>query len=185
MHTDRQRRSEEQLPLGGHRRAQQCGKRGSESTDAERKHNRRSSQTWHNRRHTRHSGIDHRYRSGRPRFQRQFLGRPTVSGSQTCRIFFPMSMTYEERSSYDISVRVLKYALAALIQGIASAIRHQLFEHASHCFYSIHQIIQLRKLSLGERSPAFRSASDIAETKEQVSDFSQCKTELTRTLNDC
>ncbi len=96
-----------------------------------------------------------------------------------------MSMTYEERSSYDISVRVLKYALAALIQGIASAIRHQLFEHASHCFYSIHQIIQLRKLSLGERSPAFRSASDIAETKEQVSDFSQCKTELTRTLNDC
>ncbi len=96
-----------------------------------------------------------------------------------------MSMTYEERSSYDISVRVLKYALAALIQGIASAIRHQLFEHASHCFYSIHQIIQLRKLSLGEHSPAFRSASDIAETKEQVSDFSQCKTELTRTLNDC
>jgi hypothetical protein len=96
-----------------------------------------------------------------------------------------MSMTCEERSSYDISVRVLKYALAALIQGIASAIRHQLFEHASHCFYSIHQIIQLRKLSLGERSPAFRSASDIAETKEQVSDFSQCKTELTRTLNDC
>jgi len=81
-----------------------------------------------------------------------------------------MSMTYEERSSYDISVRVLKYALAALIQGIASAIRHQLFEHASHCFYSIHQIIQLRKLSLGERSPAFRSASDIAETKEQVPD---------------
>ena len=30
-HTDRQRRSEEQLPLGGHRRAQQCGKRGSEA----------------------------------------------------------------------------------------------------------------------------------------------------------
>src|SRR5216683_5099504 len=50
---------------------------------------------------------------------------------------------------------------------------------------SIHQIFQLRKLSLGELSPAFRSASDVAETKEQVSDFSQCKTELTRTLNDC
>jgi len=45
--------------------------------------------------------------------------------------------------------------------------------------------IQLRNLSLGERSPAFRGTSDIAETKEQVSDFSQCKTELTRTLNDC
>src|SRR4029077_9547553 len=51
--------------------------------------------------------------------------------------------------------------------------------------YSIHQIIQLGKLSFGERSPAFRSASDITETKEQMSDFSQCKTELTRTLDDC
>src|SRR4029077_9032620 len=40
-------------------------------------------------------------------------------------------------------------------------------------------------LSFGERSPAFRRASDITETKEQTSDFSQCKTELTRTLNDC
>src|SRR6266849_2687059 len=86
---------------------------------------------------------------------------------------------------YYITIHTLKYALATLIQGVASALRHQLFEHASHGFYSIHQMIQLRKLSLGERSPAFRSASDLAETKEQVSDFSQCKTELTRTLNDC
>ena len=86
---------------------------------------------------------------------------------------------------YYITIHTLKYALATLIQGVASALRHQLFEHASHCFYSIHQIIQLRQLSLGERSPAFRSASDVAETKEQASDFSQCKTELTRTLNDC
>jgi hypothetical protein len=82
-----------------------------------------------------------------------------------------MSMICEERPSYDTSVHALKYALATLIQGVASTLRHQLFEHASHCFYSIHQMIQLRKLSLGERSPAFRSASDIAETKEQVSDF--------------
>jgi hypothetical protein len=82
-------------------------------------------------------------------------------------------------------MHALKYALATLIQGVASALRHQLFEHASHGFYSIHQMIQLRKLSLGERSPALRRASDVAETKEQVSDFSQCKTELTRTLNDC
>src|SRR5205807_5900843 len=55
----------------------------------------------------------------------------------------------------------------------------QLSKHASHRFYSIHQIIQLGKLAFGERSPAFRSASDITETKEQISDFSQCKTELT------
>src|SRR5207237_7667961 len=64
-------------------------------------------------------------------------------------------------------------------------LRHQPSKHASHCVYSIHEIIQLRKLSLRERPPAFRSASDIAETKEQVTDFTQCKTELTRTLNDC
>src|SRR5713101_7186659 len=96
-----------------------------------------------------------------------------------------MSMTCKERPSYDISIHVLKYTLATLIQGVASALRHQLFEHASHCFYSIHQMIQLRKLSLGEGLPTFRRASDIAETKEQLSYFRQCKTELTRTLNDC
>jgi hypothetical protein len=43
-----ERRSEERLPLGGHRRAHQCRKRESESTDTERKHNKRSAQTWHN-----------------------------------------------------------------------------------------------------------------------------------------
>jgi hypothetical protein len=96
-----------------------------------------------------------------------------------------MSMTCEERPGYDISIHVLKYALATLIQGIASALRHQLFEHASHGFYSTHQIIQLCELPFGERSPAFRSASDITETKEQMSDFIQSKTELTRALNDC
>ena len=94
-------------------------------------------------------------------------------------------MACDERPGYDISIHVLEYALATLIQGVALALRHQLFEHTSYCFYSIHQIIQLRKLPLGERSPAFRRASDVAETKEQMSDFSQCKTELTRTLNDC
>ena len=81
-------------------------------------------------------------------------------------------MACDERLGYDISLHILKYPLAALIQGVASALRHQLFEDASHGFYSIHQMIQLRKLSLGERSPAFRSASDVAETKEQVSNFS-------------
>src|ERR1700704_4219903 len=96
-----------------------------------------------------------------------------------------MSMTCRQPPSYHISIHALKYTLATLIQGVASALRHQLVEHASHYFYSIHQMIQLRKLSLGERSPAFRRASDVPETKEQVSDFSQCKTELARTLNDC
>jgi hypothetical protein len=96
-----------------------------------------------------------------------------------------MSMTCKEPPRYDISIHAPKYTLATLIQGVASALRHQLFEHASHGFYSIHQMIQLRKLSLGERSPAFRRASDIAEATEQMSDFTQGKTELTCTLNDC
>jgi hypothetical protein len=113
------------------------------------------------------------------------LRESTALGSHTRRIFFPMSTTCEERPGYDISIHVLKYALATLIQGVALALRHQLSKHASHGFYSIRQIIQLGNLSFGERSPAFRSASDIAETKEQMSDFSQCKTELTRALNDC
>jgi hypothetical protein len=86
-------------------------------------------------------------------------------------------MTRRQAPRCDISVHALKYALATLIQGVASALRHQLFEHASHGFYSIHQMIQLRRLSLGERSPALRSVSDIAETKEQMSDFPQCTTE--------
>jgi hypothetical protein len=47
-----------------------------------------------------------------------------------------------------ISIHVLKYALATLIEGVASALRHQLLEHTSHCFYSIHQIFQPRKLPL-------------------------------------
>src|SRR6266849_4610319 len=43
-HTGRKRRGKERLPLSGHRRAQQCRKGESESTDTERKHNRCSSQ---------------------------------------------------------------------------------------------------------------------------------------------
>jgi hypothetical protein len=110
---------------------------------------------------------------------------PTVSGTETRRIFPPMSRTCREGPNDSISVSALKYALATLIQGVASALHHQLCQHPSHCFDSIHQMIQLRKLSLRQRSPALRRASDVAETKEQVSDFSQGKTKLTRTLDDC
>jgi hypothetical protein len=109
----------------------------------------------------------------------------TVSGHKYLQHLLAMWVVCGWTLSHHISIHTLKYALATLIQGVASALRHELLEHASHGFYSIHQMIQLRKLSLGERSPAFRRASGIAETKEQISDFTQCKTELTRTLNDC
>jgi hypothetical protein len=70
-------------------------------------------------------------------------------GSQTRPIFFSMSMSCREGPSCHMSIHALKYAFATLIQGVASALCHQLFEHPSHCFYSIHQMIQLHKLSLG------------------------------------
>jgi hypothetical protein len=113
------------------------------------------------------------------------LRRFTASGSHTRRIFFSASMSCEEWPRCHISIHVLKYCLPTLIQRVALALRHQLLKHASHYCYSIHQIIQLGKLSFRESSPAFRSASDIAEAKEQISDFSQRKAELTRALNDC
>jgi hypothetical protein len=74
-------------------------------------------------------------------------------------------------------------ALATFIQGVASALRHQLLEHAPHGSYSIHQLVKLRKLSLGERSPALRRASNVAEAKEQMPNFSQRKTELARNVH--
>jgi hypothetical protein len=96
-----------------------------------------------------------------------------------------MSMTGREGLSYDIPVHILKYTLATLIQGVAPALGHQFLQRTAHGFYSIQQMIQLRKFSLAERSPAFGSASDVAETKKQVSNFSQRKTKLACALNDC
>ena len=92
--------------------------------------------------------INHSYRTGMPIFQREFWGA-TASGSHARRIFFPRSMTCKERPGCGFSIHVLKYALGTLVQGVALALRHQLPKHASHCVYSIHEIIQLRKLSLG------------------------------------
>src|SRR5262245_8605497 len=46
-------------------------------------------------------------------------------------------------------------------------------------------MLQLYEFCLRERPPAFRRAGNVTEAKKQVSDFSQCKTELTSTLNDC
>src|SRR5277367_5803433 len=47
-HAGRQRRRKERLVLGEGGGAQQCRKRESKSINTERKHNRRSSRTWHN-----------------------------------------------------------------------------------------------------------------------------------------
>jgi hypothetical protein len=104
---------------------------------------------------------------------------PQVPGT-----LFSAPTASSERGRY-IAIHCAKYALATLIQGVALALRHQLFEQPSHRLYVVHQMFQLYKLSLRERPPAFRSASSVAEAKKQVSDFIQCKTELTGTLNNC
>jgi hypothetical protein len=52
-----------------------------------------------------------------------------------------MPMTGREGLSRDISVHILKYALAALIQGVAPALGHQLLQRTAHGFYSIQQMI--------------------------------------------
>ena len=86
-------------------------------------------------------------------------------------------MTSSEDVASGSLIHALKYALATLIQGVAPTLRHQLPEQPSHRLYSIDQMLQFRELSLRERPPAFRRTGDIAETKEQVSNFIQCETE--------
>jgi hypothetical protein len=110
---------------------------------------------------------------------------PAGSSQQICWVLLPMSMSSKQPHSFDISIHVLKYAFATLIQGVTPTLRHQLFEHSSYRLYCIHQLIQFRKLSLGKHSPTFRRANDVAKTKEQMLDFTQCETQFARTLNDC
>ena len=105
--------------------------------------------------------------------------------SQSPNTLFSASTTSSAGRGWCMAIHCAKYTLATVIQGVAPTFRHQLFEQPSHGLYSVHQMLQLRQLSLRERPPAFRSASNVAEAKKQVSDFSQCKTELTSTLNDC
>jgi hypothetical protein len=52
-----------------------------------------------------------------------------------------MPTTSKKRPGYGISGHLPKHILATLIQGFASTLRHQLFEHGSHCLYSVHQFI--------------------------------------------
>jgi len=105
--------------------------------------------------------------------------------SQSPNTLFSASSTSSETRGWRMAIHCAKHALATLSQGVAPALCHQPFEQPSHGLYSVRQMVQLHQLSLRERPPAFRSASNVAEAKKQVSDFSQCKTELTRTLNDC
>jgi hypothetical protein len=95
-----------------------------------------------------------------------------------------MTMNCREWRNDGVPLHTLKYAPATLVESVAATFPHQLLEYAPHDLDSIHQVIQLCELSVGERSPAFRRTNDIAEAKEQLPDFTQRKTELTRSLDD-
>jgi hypothetical protein len=71
-----------------------------------------------------------------------------------------------------------------LIQGFAAALSHHPLQQAPDYHYPVRQTFEFRNLSLGEFPPTFRSPSDLAKAEEQLSDFVQCKTELSRSLND-
>jgi hypothetical protein len=77
-----------------------------------------------------------------------------------------------------------KYTLAALIQRFAAAVLRHFFQKAPDSFYSVHQIVEFRELSLGQLQPALGSPSGLAEPEEQLADFVQCKAELSRALDD-
>jgi hypothetical protein len=72
-----------------------------------------------------------------------------------------------------------------LIQTLAAAALHHFLQQTPHCFYPIHQTVEFRELSSRQLLPAFGSPSDVAETEEQLSDFIQRETDLTRPLDDC
>ena len=109
------------------------------------------------------------------------MNLPWRLGSELSRLF-PACPDLDLRS---ICVHALKYPPATLVQSVALALAHQLLEQAPHCLDSIHEAIHLGKFSPGKRSPALGSPSDVAETKEQLPDFTQSKIQFTRALNDC
>jgi hypothetical protein len=106
-------------------------------------------------------------------------------GDPAMHSFMAMWMTRDRGHTWHVSIHTPKYRFATLIQSVALAPGCHFSEHASHCSYPLHQTVEFRELFLGQRPPTLRRPSGIAETKEQMSDLTQCKTELTCTLNDC
>ena len=62
---------------------------------------------------------------------------------------------------------------------------HHFFQQPLHGLHPIHQTVEFLELSTGQLLPAFRSPSDVAEIEEQLPDFIQRETDLTRPLDNC
>src|ERR1700722_10470361 len=78
-----------------------------------------------------------------------------------------------------------QYPLAALIERFAATFFHHSSQQIPDCFYAVHQIVEFRKLALGQFQPALRNTPGIAEAEKKLPDFVQSKTKLTRPLKDC
>jgi hypothetical protein len=71
-----------------------------------------------------------------------------------------------------------------LIQTLAVAALRHLFQQPPHCLYPIHPTVEFRELFSRQLLPAFGSLSDPAEAEEQLPDFTQRETDLTRPLDN-
>jgi len=89
-----------------------------------------------------------------------------------------------QRIHRNVRTPLTKNPLATLIQSVAVAFLHHIFQQAPDGFYPIHQLVEFRKFLPGESSPSFGSPGDSAETEKQLPDLVQRKTELARALDD-
>jgi len=95
-----------------------------------------------------------------------------IGASSTCGEYSWASSTFQRQSFHrSIYAAAPKYLLATLLQSVAAAVLRHLFQKAPHRFYPNHQTVEFRELFPRQGLPAFRGASDIAETEEQLTDF--------------
>jgi hypothetical protein len=71
-----------------------------------------------------------------------------------------------------------------LIQTLALAALRHLFQQSPHCLYPIDQTVEFPEFFSRQLLPAFGSLSDVAEAEEQLPDFTQRETDLTRPLDN-
>src|SRR6202050_4060772 len=82
-----------------------------------------------------------------------------------------MSTVRRQSPQYNLSLSTPKYSRAALIQRLALAISHHLFQQAPDRLYPARQIVEFRELSSGQLPPTLRSPRGMAEAEEQLPDF--------------
>ena len=66
-----------------------------------------------------------------------------------------MMMTRGSRLRHAIPATASKYPLSTLLQGVAAAVLHHLFQQASYCLNPTHQTVEFRELSPRQLLPAF------------------------------